>query len=556
MKKQHYLALAICLTALVFFTHSVANAQVTFELEQTTVEITPIATNLHVPWEIIWGPDDHIWLTQRDGLVKRLNPETGDITTLLTLPDCFEFSESGLLGMALHPNFEESPYVYIVYNYLSSSNQNLEKLVRYTYNGSILTSPYILLDNITGSTGGGNHSGARIIILPDETLLLTTGDYYNSTIAQNLSSLNGKVLRMTLTGGVPADNPIPNSLVYSWGHRNAQGLVLAPNGILYSSEHGPSNDDELNIIIPNRNYGWPNVEGFCDLAEQSFCDANNVVEPIEAWTPTLAVAGIDYYNHPAIPEWQHSILMTTLKQPGFFQLKLSEDGQSIVEQLPYFNYSFGRVRDICIAPDGRVFISTSNLDGRAPTWAGFPKDEDDQILQIRNPEYVPVTPTAAFQPTADANNCMLFNFVNSSLDADSYTWDFGDGYGSIEANPQHLYTAENLYIVTLIAQNQYTSDTVQTEILVDCGGTATQTLIQPHWQVYPNPVANQEVFITYDAQLAGSVVRLFNLQGNEVWKTTLNNSGAATLQTDLPSGLYWLSLAGNYTNSAKKVFIR
>jgi hypothetical protein len=182
---------------------------------------------------------------------------------------------------------------------------------------------------------------------------------------------------MNLDGTIPADNPNPLSYVWSSGHRNPQGLIKI-NDIMYSSEHGASTDDELNIILKARNYGWPNVEGYCDKAnEKTFCEQNNIVEPIAAWTPTLAVAGIDYYNNDKIPSWKNSILMVVLKSARLVQMKLSDDGKKVVEENHFFTNEFGRLRDICVSPDGRVFISTSNKDGR-----GNPGVNDDRIIEI------------------------------------------------------------------------------------------------------------------------------------------------------------------------------
>ncbi len=144
------------------------------------------------------------------------------------------------------------------------------------------------------------------------------------------------------------------------GHRNPQGLVFAKNK-LYESEHGPSNDDEVNIIQKGRNYGWPNVEGFCnERDERSFCTANNVAEPMYAWTPTLAICGIDYYNSNSISKWKNSLLMTTLKESTLYQLQLNEAGDKIISVKEFFKSKYGRLRDVCVAPDGTVYVSTSN----------------------------------------------------------------------------------------------------------------------------------------------------------------------------------------------------
>jgi aldose sugar dehydrogenase len=174
---------------------------------------------------------------------------------------------------------------------------------------------------------------------------------------------------MNLDGSVPADNPIPGSPVWSWGHRNAQGLVFVGN-TLFSSEHGATTDDEINIIEKGRNYGWPEVEGFCDEAdERSFCNGNNIKEPLKAWTPTVAFAGMDYYNADNIPEWKNCLLVTTLKNRRLYVMKLNEARDKIENVSEYFKDYFGRLRDVCVAPDGKVYIGTTNGGG-------------DQIIEI------------------------------------------------------------------------------------------------------------------------------------------------------------------------------
>jgi len=315
-----------------------------------------IASNLNFPWEILWGPDNNIWMTERGGKISRLNPATGDITPLLTINEVESNGEGGLLGMVLHPNFGTTPHVFVVYNYNNGSNY-LEKVVRYTYAGLTLTNPTTIIDNIDAAN---IHNGSRLLISSDLKLFITTGDASNPGYAQTASSPNGKILRLNLDGTIPGDNPVAGNPYWSWGHRNPQGLVFA-NNKLYSSEHGPSNDDEINIIEKGRNYGWVNVQGYCDQSgEQSFCQANNIAEPIQAWTPTIATCGLDYYNHDLIPQWKNSLLLATLKNSRLYQMKLDNDFTAITETNEYFTNKYGRMRDICISPEGKVYICTSN----------------------------------------------------------------------------------------------------------------------------------------------------------------------------------------------------
>lgn len=341
-------------------------------LGQDTLKTRNVISGLDTPWEILWGPDGWIWFTERKGIVGKVDPATGDSVLIKKISDVTEFGESGLMGMVLHPNFDDSPFVYVSYTYGSGTNLTV-KVVRFTYQNGTLINPSTLIDNIKGNS---IHDGCRLAISKDRKLFITTGDAGNTSLPQNTGSLNGKFLRLNLDGSIPADNPFPNSPVWSKGHRNPQGVVFA-NGFLYSSEHGPNNDDEFNIIKKGRNYGWPNVQGFCDPPEQQFCNDSNVVEPLVAWTPTLAVAGIDYYGLSRIDNFKNSILMTTLKDSKLVRLELNSAGDSVINEEDYFEDKFGRLRDVLVGPDGKVYIATSNRDGR-----GNPIASDDRIIEI------------------------------------------------------------------------------------------------------------------------------------------------------------------------------
>jgi len=360
------------------------------QLRETTIDTATIITGLDIPWEIQWGPDDHIWTTERYGRISRINPETGTQDVILDISDqVFQEGESGLLGMVLHPDFDMHPFVYTAYTYMVSGNIK-EKIVRYEYDNGQLVDEFVLLDNIQGNT---THDGCRMIILPDQTLLFSTGDAQNQPAAQNLEHLSGKFLRLNLDGSIPGDNPFQDNPVYSFGHRNAQGLYLAPNGIIYSSEHGPATDDELNIIEPGRNYGWPDVHGFCDLPDEiTFCDENNVKEPIEAWTPTIATSDIVYYNHEAIPEWQEHILLTSLKNKRLYVMALNEDGTEVVGEEQLFTNWWGRLRDICIGPDGEIYLATNG-----PSWSNT-EPFTHSIVKLWNPDYVGIENTETDKP--------------------------------------------------------------------------------------------------------------------------------------------------------------
>jgi len=317
-----------------------------------------VKTGLNYPWEIIWGKDDHIWMTERGGRISRIDPVNGNTTFSFTIPDAESNNEGGLLGMALHPDFAKNGFLYVVYDYHKNGSYK-EKLVRYSFVNNTLNNPVVLLDGIEANS---NHDGSRLWIT-NETMpkiFMTTGDALNQSLPQNINTLNGKILRLNLDGTIPSDNPFPNNPVWSYGHRNPQGLVMV-NNILYASEHGPDIEDELNIIEKGRNYGWPEVEGPCNGSETSFCTANNIKEPIwSSGNSTIAVCGLDYYNSNLISQWRNSLLMLTLKNSSVRQMKLSDDGHSIVQTNTFFKDQWGRLRDLCISPAGKVYVCTSN----------------------------------------------------------------------------------------------------------------------------------------------------------------------------------------------------
>lgn len=349
----------------------------------TTLTQSDLVTGIQVPWEMLWGPDDHIWTTERRGQVLRIDPESGSYTTILDHRSEVESGgEPGMLGMALHPDFINTPLVYIAYTY-GAGFQISERLVSFEWNGEALVNETILLDEIPG---GGIHNGSRLLISTDNKILMTTGDRGNSDLSQDLSSLNGKTLRINLDGSIPADNPASDSYIYSYGHRNQQGLCHGPNGLIYSSEHGAQQSDEFNIIEPNRNYGWPTVQGACNTStEMNFCNTFDVKEPLAEWSPCIAVNDVIYYDHPAIPEFQNSVLMAVLGglsggRERLSQLKMNEDGTEIVEEIQHFD-NFGRLRDVCINPHtGAIYLATNG--------PSYPGSGPNRIVEYRNLDYV------------------------------------------------------------------------------------------------------------------------------------------------------------------------
>jgi len=370
---------------------------------QPHIRLRDVAVGLHIPWDMVWGPDDQLWITEHPGIISRVNPETGAVHRLRDLRGIVhEAAEAGMLALHLDPSFPDSPYVYVVYTW-RSRDSTVERLSRFTWDPEVdsMIAERVLLDSIRGADF---RNGSRLLEGPGRTLFMSTGDASQRWRAQDPRSLNGKILRIGLDGSVPVDNPWasapwPSSLIWSLGHRNPQGLCRGPNGIIYESEHGENDDDEINIIVPTWNYGWPNVHGFCDdtvnfkydSSERQYCRDSQVVEPIRGWTPTIGPGSLLWYASGRIPLLTNSLLMVTLGKlkpdlPPYsyslVRLRMSADGSRVLHDTALFSRELGRLRGICASPDGRIFLSTSNRDGRASDSLGFPREGDDRIVEI------------------------------------------------------------------------------------------------------------------------------------------------------------------------------
>ncbi len=321
-------------------------------------EVSVVAENLDVPWEIVPLPDEDDWLiTQRGGLVTSL--QHGDV---MTIDEARHAGEGGLLGMALHPDFEENRRIYFYYT-TQGADGPANRIVRFQYENQQFRNETLILDNIPGHQ---IHNGGRIAFGPDGYLYATTGDAAVTHLSQQRENLAGKILRMTEDGEVPEDNPFEGSLVYSYGHRNPQGLAWHPdNGTLYSSEHGPTRMDEINIILPGKNYGWPEVT--CDAAPTEYED------PVSCYSDfTLAPSGMDFIDLEQL-EGTH-LFVTGLRGNQIRHLSLDDDGFPKEEQALFTDY--GRIRTVRFHEDALYFI-TNNRDGR-----GNPASNDDRMFRV------------------------------------------------------------------------------------------------------------------------------------------------------------------------------
>ncbi|MBN9350774.1 MAG: PQQ-dependent sugar dehydrogenase [Chitinophagaceae bacterium] len=431
-------------TMVIFF--ALINFQLSAQNEPFTTRVVNPGYQLNSAWEILYGPDDSLWVTENKAyLVSRIDPVTGNKTQLVDLNTKKNFTTStpkwpqgGLMGMVLHPSMysewpnPSKPYVYIAYVYQYNASNACKnstgpcyfntKIVRYNYDRSThsLSNELVITQSLNGSN---DHNGGRLAIgnvggvpyLFYSIGEMGAGQFNNSTRtnnAQNTDISEGKILRYNLEPDgdadqwdrwIPNDNPFTTlgkkNPVWSFGHRNPQGIVFGSDGTLYQSEQQDMTDDEINIIDETRNYGWPKVSGYCDgnyngftlagqpiVSEQDNCNTLNVKEPIYTlftisqpntlsndyltW-PTVATSGIDIYEKKVIPNWNKSLLVPSLKGGVVYRLKLSADGKSVEDifTVPAMEYT-GRFRDLAISSDGLRIYAACDMDGQSQTAKG------------------------------------------------------------------------------------------------------------------------------------------------------------------------------------------
>jgi len=297
------------------------------------------------PWDLHWGPDQKLWYTNNKTLCT-YDPASQAVDTILELPTGY------ILAVTTHTNFFNNPYVYITVDTASyyGVGNNIQ-VYRYEYNfaGDSLFNPLFLLS----WNHPGEHSGGRIIFGQDDKLYISTAEYYigNDTLFNN----SGKVLRVNPDGTVPFDNPRAD-YTYTYGHRNPQGIVQVPNGNLFVSEYGQQ-WDELNLLEENKYFGWITFDGVSCINNQDSCDYydSTAVFPLDvAMNPP---SGIDYYNHPAIPEFTGLVQAVTgaIKQ-GLIVYTMNSDFDSVITKSYYLTQEYGRVRDACAASDGSLYF--------------------------------------------------------------------------------------------------------------------------------------------------------------------------------------------------------
>lgn len=477
-----------------------------------------------MPHDLVYGPDNNIWYTERfGGTVSFVNPATGAKRIVLTLGSKMVRvgGQDGLMGLALHPEFNTGkPFVYIAYTYQSlSATVRRMRIERYTYDAftQTLIEPVTILENIPGSN---DHNSARLAIGPDLKLYFSVGDmgagqYDNISRAnnsQNLSILEGKILRLNTelvsSSWIPADNPFTSggqpTAVYSLGHRNPQGLVWGNvNGanILYSTEHGPYSDDEVNVIESGRNFGWPQVAGYCDgnyngrtiggfnvVSEQVNCATLNAKEPLRSiypavnpptggdnmlW-PSMAPSGTEFYGSTGIPGWQNSVLVAMLKAGTITRYQLSNDGLQIISDTINYFRGMGRFRDVVVSSDGtKIYVATDSSGSTSG-------------------------PTGNVTTTPANPGCIL-----------EFTFNGG---------------AFRQFVQTTPVDNRVKEEKKDKTI-----------------DIYPNPATNFIIVYNYSTE-AGRLIELFDVKGRRVKQQAANGLATRMETSELPAGMYVLRI--------------
>src|SRR6266436_3850745 len=341
---------------------------------QTSFRVEPVVENLQVPWSIVWTPDGRMIFTERPGRVRvyengRLRPEP-----LFVVPDVEPKGESGLMSIVLHPQFASNHLLYLSYAYNANGQQ--VRVVRYRETPSGFTERKVIVENIPAAQF---HAGCRLRFGPDGKLFITTGDATERELAQKLDSLAGKILRLNDDGTVPADNPFVGRQearpeIWTYGHRNSQGIDWQPStNLLWETEHGPSGfdgpggGDEVNIIERGRNYGWPVIH--------HRATHEGMESPVLEYTPACAPASGMFYRGSAFPQFKGNFFFGCLVGTRLIRVVL--DGRRVVSQENLLEKKYGRIRDAAEGPDGNIYFSTSNRDGR-----GSPASDDDRIMRL------------------------------------------------------------------------------------------------------------------------------------------------------------------------------
>jgi glucose/arabinose dehydrogenase len=371
---SRFMTFRVPLFLTLFFTLACGQSRAPLNAVAAEFDAETIVRGLDTPWAMDFAPDGRIFISERPGRIRIVEHGQLQREPWITL-EVASGGESGLLGLALDPQFAKNRYIYVAYSYRGGTFTLRNRLVRLREDAKTGKGAFdkTLIDSVAGAS---NHDGGRVRFGPDGKLYWTMGDAQTSRYAQDVRSLNGKILRLNADGSMPADNPFPNSYVYSYGHRNPQGLAWQPGtGRLYATEHGPSGfqgccRDEVNLIEPGKNYGWPEIRG--DETKAGMVSPVIQAGSSETWAPS----GATFVSRSP---WAGSLLFTGLRGQTLYRVVFDpNDPRKVQSFARLFSRRFGRLRDVVEAPDKTLYLLTSNRDGR-----GNPAPDDDRVIRLR-----------------------------------------------------------------------------------------------------------------------------------------------------------------------------
>jgi len=335
---------------------------------RATIEV--VARRLETPWALAFASDGRLFVTERPGRIRVIAGGRLQRKPVAELK-VVEVGESGLMGMTLDPHFEDNGFLYVCYT-ADIGGRGVNRLSRLTFRDGAAAGERILLDRLPAAE---MHDGCRVKFGPDGKLYFSLGDAGVAELAQRLDSLAGKILRVNPDGSVPADNPFAGSPVYSFGHRNPQGLAWDRGGRMIASEHGPTGRDEINLIRPGANYGWPRVRGKAG-------DARYVDPLIESADDSWAPSGIAIQND--------DLFVAGLRGQQLYRMTIGRDLE-LTRVASLLERTYGRLRDVVVGPEGALYVTTSNRDG----FTTDIDDDDDRILKVTRPDDVAIRGAAA-----------------------------------------------------------------------------------------------------------------------------------------------------------------
>jgi glucose/arabinose dehydrogenase len=338
---------------------------------KTGYKVIEIAKGLDHPWSMAFLPDGSMLVTERVGRLRLIKGGSLLPQPIAGVPAVHTGSQAGLFDIVLHPNFAQNHIVYLTYA-AGTKAANGTQVARARFDGSTLQDLHVIFKAMP-MKDTDNHYGGRLAFLPDGTFALTIGEGFEyREKAQDLTSDLGKIVRLNEDGSVPPDNPFigqasVRSEIYTWGHRNAQGLIYDPQSArLYETEHGPRGGDELNIIVAHRNYGWPVITYGMDYSGayvSPYTQRAGLEQPVIYWTPSIAPSGLAMYRGDKFPAWQGDLFVGALAFRHLRRVHLDEHGE-VVGQEQLLNDLHWRIRDVRAPPDGYLYVCTDESDGR------------------------------------------------------------------------------------------------------------------------------------------------------------------------------------------------